>query len=110
MKNKIIYRIISFLLLIVFITPIVISSFHHHHDDEHLFCDKNDVTHLHKIETDDCNAYHYQLTSVLLFQTNKTEKVVVKNISKIVFNYYTSSYKNNHNLLRLLRGPPYVLA
>lgn len=107
LKNKIIYKLISFLLLIVFITPIVISSFHHHKDEEHLFCDKNDVTHLHKIEIDNCNAYHYQLTSVLLFQTNKIEKVVIKNLSTVVLNY-TSFYKNNTYLLRLLRGPPCI--
>ena len=107
MKNRIIYRIISFLLLIVFITPIVISSFHHHEDEEHLFCDEKDVTHLHKIEIDNCDVYHYQLASVLLFQTSKIENVIIKNYLKLVVNY-TSFYKNNTYLLRLLRGPPCI--
>lgn len=109
MKKSIRHKIIAFLLLIIFNTPILISSFHHHHDDEHLFCDKNDVTHLHKIQIDDCEMYHYQLSSILLFEAFKIPKAIIETNTRSVFNY-PSFNKNNHNLLKTLRGPPYVLS
>ena len=109
MKNRTIHKIISLLLFVVFFTPIVISSFHHHENEEHLSCNKNDLTHFHKVKVDNCDVYHYQLTTILLFQLIEIPKIIISNIIINTFNYQ-SFYKNNHGSLISLRGPPYVFA
>jgi len=109
LKNSIFHRIISLLLFVIFIIPIAISSFHHHEDEEHLSCDKNDLTHFHKVDIDNCTIYHYQLTTVLLFKLITIESPTISNNSFSIFNYQ-SFYKNNQDSLTFLRGPPYVFA
>ena len=102
---KLKYKVIAIVLLIVFFIPITISSLHHHEDNEHLSCDTKDIVHLHELAHNDCDLYHYQLSSLLLFQSKPLIYSIRIYYVKRSFSYL-SFYKNNHQLLRSLRAPP----
>ncbi|GAA3625938.1 hypothetical protein GCM10022397_09570 [Flavivirga jejuensis] len=108
-KQHIIFKIATLLLVATFLVPTVVK-FHHifsHHDHEYEVCLGEKSTHLHEIDLD-CEFYKFQLNKNFVYTSFNADLFQIPLYHKT--SSLTYNYLYNHRRLSLtLRGPPVLV-
>jgi hypothetical protein len=92
----------------VFFIPTTITALHALENHVHFVCHSKDNKHYHKRQGDDCNMFHFQISSTIINTPIDFKIRVFSNFSENTYYYYLS-HNNNQYLYNSLRAPPFQL-
>lgn len=106
-KEHIVFKILTFLLVLTLLAPSAIKLAHVFEHHEHEVCIGNETTHIHKVDLD-CEFQKFNINTHYLFTSNYAElfETVLYNNAQLL----TYKFLNNHRPLSFsLRGPPVLV-
>lgn len=103
-KEHILFRVLTFLLVITLLVPSAVKIIHVFEHHEHEVCISENSTHIHKIDLD-CEFQKFHITTYALLTPNVNQAELVEYLHEIPV--LTYKFLNNHRPLSFsLRGPP----
>ena len=107
-KNHIIFKWFTFILVLTLITPTLVKFGHVFEDHIHEVCTNNQQTHLHTLDID-CEFYKFKTSNSLTLPHFNFDVLNTNSESKTITGWLYN-YKYNHKQLPFsLRGPPYLM-
>ncbi|AEH02231.1 MULTISPECIES: hypothetical protein [unclassified Lacinutrix] len=106
-KNHIIIKCASLLLVLAVALPTVVKAFHVFESHEHVVCVDKSTTHIHATDFE-CEFYKFKLNNAYALVFNKITILKQEYKNKRIYSFYKSIVSQNYFDIKQ-RGPPHYI-